>query len=78
MKVKFPKGSEEWKMFMDFWAMTQELWGIEKTDNYWQHVRDEVETFAAKYGAFGISLGVALMDELKRRSEEKSCNKRIE
>lgn len=69
MKVKFAKGSEEWQMFMDFWALTQNTWGIEKTEEYWESVKNSVEAFAGKYGSFGVGLGAALLTELKRRSE---------
>lgn len=71
MKVKFQKGSEEWQMFMDFWALTQNTWGIENTEEYWESVKNSVEAFAGKYGPFGVGLGAALLTELKRRSEEK-------
>lgn len=69
MRVKLQKGTEEWSLFTDFWKLTQDLWGIEDTETYWQGVRSAVEAFASKYGAFGIDLSVALMKELKRRSE---------
>lgn len=71
MKVKFSKGSEEWQLFMDFWALTQDVWGIEDREKYWEDVRGAVEAFASKYGPFGVGLGAALLTELKRRSEEK-------
>lgn len=69
MRVKLQKGSEEWNLFMDFWELTQGVWGVEDTETYWQGVRSAVEAFTKKYGAFGIDLSVALMKELKRRSE---------
>ena len=31
-EVKFAKGSEEWQMFMDFWALCQKYWEPEETD----------------------------------------------
>ena len=68
MKVKIEKNSKEWNMFSDYWKLLQEVWGIEESEEYWQGVRDKVEEFPAKYGAFGISLSVALLDELERRS----------
>ena len=68
MKVKIEKNSKEWNMFSDYWKLLQEVWGIEESEEYWQGVRDKVEEFSAKYGTFGISLSVALLDELERRS----------
>lgn len=32
MRVKLQKGSEEWNLFMDFWELTQDAWGIEGTE----------------------------------------------
>ena len=73
-RIRFEKGSEAWVLFMDFYNLTQELWGIENTESYWDGVRDAVDAFAAKHGAFGVGMGVALLNELKRRSElEKQC-----
>ena len=70
MKVKFEKGSEEWQLFMDLWALVQSVWGVEDREEYWEDVRAAVEAFASKYGHFGVVLGAALLTELKRRSEE--------
>lgn len=70
MRIKFPKGSEGWNLFMDFWKLTQDFWGIENTEEYWESLKDAVEAFAGKYGRFGVGLGAALLTELKRRSEE--------
>ena len=56
---------------MDFWKLTQDFWGIENTEEYWESAKDAVEVFAGKYGRFGVGLGAALLTELKRRSEEK-------
>lgn len=68
MKVKIEKNSKEWNMFSDYWKLLQEVWGIEESEEYWKGVRDKAEEFSSKYGAFGISLSVALLDELERRS----------
>lgn len=68
-KKKFLKGSEEWVMFMDYWTLCQELWGIEDTEAYWQEVADKVETFRKKHpGSFARRLTNALLDELMERS----------
>lgn len=69
MKVKFQNGSEEWQLFMDLWGLAQSVWGIEDREEYWEDVKNAVEAFASKYGPFGVGLGVAVLTELKRRSE---------
>ena len=68
MKVKIEKNSKEWNMFSDYWKLLQDLWGVEESDDYWQDVRNRVEEFSNKYGSFGVSLSVALLNELERRS----------
>lgn len=69
MYVKIEKSEKEFSMFSDYWKLIQSVWGIEDTEEYWESVKDAVEEFSDKYGAFGIDLSVALMKELKRRSE---------
>lgn len=69
MRIKFAKGSEEWMLFMDFWELVQNLWGIEDTEAYWDSVRTATEAFAKKHGEFGQRLAVALACELERRSK---------
>ena len=68
MRIKFAKGSEEWVLFMDFWELVQNLWGIEDTEAYWDSVRTATEAFSEKHGEFGQRLAVALACELERRS----------
>lgn len=69
MRIKFAKGSEEWMLFMDFWELVQNLWGIEDTEAYWDSVRTATEAFSEKHGEFGQRLAVALACELERRSK---------
>ena len=68
MRIKFAKGSEEWMLFMDFWELVQNLWGIEDAEAYWDSVRTATEAFSEKHGEFGQQLAVALACELERRS----------
>lgn len=68
---KFPKGSEEWIMFMDFWALCQKHWIPEDNDSYWEQVVEDTESFVNKYGTnFAKRLGLALIDDLERRSRK--------
>lgn len=70
MRVKFEKNGKEFLMFNDYWKLFQSVWGIESTVEYWESVTKEAEAFAQKYGKLGVGLAVALLSELKRRSEE--------
>jgi sulfur relay (sulfurtransferase) DsrC/TusE family protein len=47
--VKFNKGSEEWMMFTDFWQLCQKHWEVELTDEYWEKLIDDANTFYEKY-----------------------------
>ncbi len=70
-KKKFLKGSEEWILFMDYWALCQELWETEAAESYWEDVVKKTEAFCEKHkGKFALSLATALSSELMRRSPE--------
>lgn len=56
-------------LFMDFWKLTQAVWGIEETDSYWEDVIALCEDYTQKYGEFGKGLALALLAELERRSK---------
>lgn len=66
-EVKFARGSEEWKMFMDFWALCQKYWNPEKSDKWWDKALKEIDNFAKKYGStvFVRGLCMALINELE-------------
>ncbi len=68
---KFAKGSEEWQMFMDFWALCQNHWKPEKSDEYWDEVVYKVDEFVKKYGstAFARGIGLALVNELEAKAK---------
>ena len=70
-EVKFVKGSEEWQMFMDYWALCQKYWIPEESDEWWENALHEIDVFAKKYGAtvFVRRLGIALVDELEARNK---------
>ena len=67
MEKKFAKGSSEWMMFMDYWAMCQKYWKPEKTDEWWDEVISEIDKFAKKYGStvFVRGLCMALINKLE-------------
>lgn len=66
--VKFPKGSEEWTMFMDFWGLCQKYWQPEESDEWWDEALGACNDFARKYGNDGFPRGLAVA--LVRKLEE--------
>ena len=66
-EVTFAKGSEEWQMFMDYWALCQKYWKPEKTDEWWDEVISEIDKFAKKYGStvFVRGLCMSLINKLE-------------
>ena len=51
---KFDKGSEEWMMFTEYWALCQSVWQTEDSDEYWQEAINKCKAFGEKYqGVFG-------------------------
>ena len=48
-RVRLLKGSEEFEMFQDFWKLLQDHWEVEKTDEYWQKVIAESDSFYRNY-----------------------------
>ena len=64
---KFAKGSDEWMMFMDYWALCQKYWVPEKSDEWWDEVIREIDNFAKKYGStvFVRGLCMSLINKLE-------------
>lgn len=65
--TRFEKGSEEWKMFTDFWTLCQKFWIAENSDEYWQSFIDASNEFCEKYkgitdGIFPNKLAMAILD----------------
>lgn len=65
--VKFQKGSEEWMMFMEYWALCQKYWIPEKDDAWWDEALAEIDAFAKKYGStvFVRGMCMALVNHLE-------------
>lgn len=74
-EVKFNKGSDEWKMFVDFWNMCQRHWKIEDTDEYWEFLIDETNKYCKQYACIPLAkeLGIAFIN-----AQEKVYKKGIE
>lgn len=72
--VKFQKGSEEWMMFMEYWALCQKYWIPEKEDAWWDEALAEIDTFAKKYGStvFVRGLCMALVNHMENKNHKKS------
>lgn len=69
MEKKFAKGSSEWMMFMDYWALCQKYWEPDDNDDYWESVVKETDVFYRKYNSeFSKSLALTLVNELERKS----------
>ena len=51
MEKKFAKGSSEWMMFMDYWALCQKYWEPDDNDDYWESVVKETDVFYRKYNS---------------------------
>lgn len=67
-RVRLLKGSEEFEMFQDFWKLLQDHWEVEKTDEYWQKVIAESDSFYRKYQTeLSKDLVLAFVNELERK-----------
>ncbi|MCR5755527.1 MAG: hypothetical protein K6G30_12050 [Acetatifactor sp.] len=77
---KFVKGSEEWQLFMDYWALCQKYWTPEDTDEWWDEALSEINQFAKKYGngMFARRLALALVDELEVKHHDVNVRLRKE
>ena len=72
MEKKFAKGSSEWMMFMDYWALCQKYWEPDDNDDYWESVVKETDVFYRKYNSeFSKSLALTLVNELERKSRQR-------
>ena len=66
-EVRFEKGSDEWKMFTDFWRMCQKYWGVENSDEYWDSLIDCTNEFYEKYKHIPLArrLALSLVDTME-------------
>lgn len=71
MEKQFAKGSEEWVIFQDFYRLCQNVWIIEDSDEYWNHVKDEIDDFWKKYRGdiFAKHLGFSLLNTLEEKEK---------
>lgn len=72
-EVKFTKGSEEWQMFMDYWALCQKYWKPEESDEWWEEALHDIDAFSKKYGSTVFVRGIcmALVNELESKAKSR-------
>lgn len=72
-EAKFGKGSEEWQMFVDFWALCQKYWITEDNDKYWSELVDDSVQFTEKYKGdeFARALALAFGNSQDRKHKNK-------
>ena len=59
-ETKFQKGSEEWQMFIDYWNLCQKHWKVESTDEYWENLIDDANSFCEKYKDYVLAKNIAI------------------
>lgn len=68
---RFEKGSEEWSMFREYWALCQQFWEPEDNDEYWEQVIYSTNEFYKKYKAnneiFAKEIALAFVDALDKK-----------
>lgn len=70
MRIKLGKDTNEFKMFMDFWNIMQEVWGIEDSLDYINSTVKLMDGFLKKYNTpFAEGLIGVLQSELQRRKD---------
>lgn len=71
MRIKLGKDTPEFQLFMDYWNMMQEVWGIEDTVEYRSHAADVMDKFLKQHDTpMAYGLNRVLLDELNRRKAE--------
>ena len=70
-EIKLQKGTEEFEMFLDYWKMLEENWGVEDSEAYWNKVIEDTDAFYRKYETeFSKELALALINELERKAKD--------
>ena len=49
MRKKFDKNDEEFRIFTEFWQLTQEFYEPEDNDEYWEKLIDALNWFEGKH-----------------------------
>lgn len=64
MRKDFKKGTDEQKMFNEFWQLCQDFWEPEATDEFWVAFSDRLNDFGMKYQPFSRMLANCLRNYL--------------
>ena len=73
MEKMFAKGSVEWQMFTDYWALCRKFWIPEDNDQYWEDLIISTEEFNRKYNTvYSKHLSLALLNSLDELSKTKN------
>ena len=72
MRVKFPKGSEEWLMFVEYWEICQDFWQVDDTEEYWDGLMKKVNAFYEKYKGIHLAekMAMALIESQEIKARE--------
>ena len=68
----FQKGSTEWMMFAEYWALCRKYWEPGESDEWWQSTLEEIDDFAKKYDStdFVRGLCLILINSLETKSQK--------
>ena len=72
-EARFSKGSDEWVMFTDFWALCQKYWIPEGGDEYWDRVIKDAGAFCDSHNGhiFARKIAVAFLGYLEEEAKKK-------
>jgi hypothetical protein len=64
------RGTEEYQLFTDYWALCKKYWILNDTDEWWERAINDTNRFIEKYknsksNVFALKIGTALIDHLE-------------
>lgn len=70
---RFAKGSEEWVILQEYYKLCQKVWIIEDSEEYWDDVRKEVDSYIGRFRGdiFAKQLAFALLNTLEEKEKER-------
>lgn len=72
MKRIIEKGSEEFQMFQDFWALYKNYGIAEQSDEYWEELLKASDEFCRKYNStLARKLALAVIETLEEQVKQK-------
>ena len=74
MQKNVSRGSEEFQMFTDYFALYKKYGEVENNDQYWEELLTELNAFCEKYKnvkkEFSREIALALSNELEREYKQ--------